>query len=35
LGEKLYQLYIWQGIDNQNIQWAQKTNLLKNQKLTE
>jgi hypothetical protein len=30
--EKLCHLYIWQGINNQNIYQAQKTNLPKNQK---
>jgi hypothetical protein len=27
IGENLCQLYLWQGIDNQNIQEAQKTKL--------
>jgi hypothetical protein len=27
IGENLYQLYIWQGINNQNIQGAQKLTL--------
>jgi hypothetical protein len=30
-GENLCQLYIWQGINNQNIQGAQRSKLLKNQ----
>jgi hypothetical protein len=29
--ENLYQLYIWQGINHQNLQGAQKTDLPKNQ----
>jgi hypothetical protein len=33
--ENLCQLHIWQGINNQNIQEAQKANLLKNQQPTE
>jgi hypothetical protein len=35
MGEHLCQFYIWQGINNQNIQRAQKTNLSKNQQPTE
>jgi hypothetical protein len=31
MGENLCQLYIWQGVYNQNIQVAQKTKLPKNQ----
>jgi hypothetical protein len=31
MGENLCQLYIWQGINNQNIQEAQKTKLPKSQ----
>jgi hypothetical protein len=31
MGENLWQLYIWQGINNQNLQGAQKSKLLKNQ----
>jgi hypothetical protein len=31
MGENLCQLYIWQGINNQNTQGAQKTKLPKNQ----
>jgi hypothetical protein len=34
-GKNLGQLYIWQGIDNQNIEGAQKTKLPKNQWSTE
>jgi hypothetical protein len=33
--ENLSQLYIWQGINNQNIQGAQKTKLPRNQKPNE
>jgi hypothetical protein len=35
MSENLYQLYIRQGINNQNIQGAPKTNLSKNQQPTE
>jgi hypothetical protein len=35
MGENLCQLYIWQGINTQNIQGTQKTKLLKNQWLNE
>jgi hypothetical protein len=28
MGENLHQLYIWKGVDNQNIQGAQKTKLI-------
>jgi hypothetical protein len=31
VGENLYQVYIWQGIANQNLQRAQKTKFPKNQ----
>jgi hypothetical protein len=34
MGESLCQLYIWQGINNQNIQGAPKTNLSQNQQPT-
>jgi hypothetical protein len=33
--ENLWQLYIWQGINNQNILGAQKTSHTKNQQLIE
>jgi hypothetical protein len=33
--ENFSQLYIWQEINNQNIQGSQKTNLSKNQQPTE
>jgi hypothetical protein len=35
MGENHCQLYIWQGINNQNLQGAQKTKLPKNQWLNE
>jgi hypothetical protein len=35
MGENICQLHIWQGINNQNIQGIQNTNLSKNQQATE
>jgi hypothetical protein len=35
MGEDLCQFYIWQGINNQNTQGVQKTNVSKNQQPTE
>jgi hypothetical protein len=35
MGENLCQLYIWQGINDQNIQGAHKTNPTKNQQPNE
>jgi hypothetical protein len=31
MGENICQLYNWPGINNQNIQWSQRTKLPKNQ----